>query len=112
MSNSRHHRDTGVRNGTYHDLFVETPEIFQRSSASPNNDDIHRTQLVQGSERFRNLPSCTLPLDLNRGNNNVEYWPATPQDSQDIPNGCARQSCDDTHGPRKWRNQLLSILIE
>ena len=48
MADSRHHWNMGSCNGPHHDLFVETPEIFQRSSASPDNDDIHKIQFVQG----------------------------------------------------------------
>ena len=42
----------------------------------------------------------------------MERWPASPKNSQDIPNGCTGQRCNDTHHPRKCRDRLLSVLIE
>jgi hypothetical protein len=84
VAHRAHDRHRGAKNCPGHDLFVETPEIFQRSPSTTSQDQVHAIEgggLLQGSG---NLVLSPFPLHSSGDHDHVYPGKSPPQNPQHV----------------------------
>ena len=79
------HAHAAARHGARNDLFIEWPEIFQRSSAAADEDHVVEVPPREVLEGSGNLPPRGGPLHPYRVNLQGDSFEPAPEDIEDVP---------------------------
>ena len=85
------------------DLLVERPEIFDRSTAAPDDHDVNRGYLPDRGNRGGNLERRTFSLDAGWTNDDVRVGVAAAQHVNDVADRRSIEGRDDPDLPRAVR---------
>src|SRR6266513_6466543 len=92
-------------------LAVERPEVFDRSSAAGDNQNIHR-QSGDAIERRAHGSLGFGSLDLRRDDDQLGNRPAAADDRLDVAQRGAIRTRDDGDAAREWRQTAFARRIE
>src|SRR4051794_12095140 len=105
-------RDGAGRDGARDRFLVERPEIFERSSAAADEDDVVQLPAREVPDRDRDLSRGISALHADRINLHLQPLEAAPENVEDVANRSAGRAGDDGDPLRQHRNRLLSRRIE
>ena len=89
MSDAGDRRDRAVRHGAGDDFFVERPQIFERSSAATDQDDVVHLPARQMTNGCGDFARRRRSLHAHGINLHGQTVVAAPQDVEDVANGRA-----------------------
>src|SRR5262249_6030550 len=90
-------------------LFVERPEVFERSAAAREDDDLYARHSRQLTQSLRDLGGGAVALHAGRADDDVHVRVASAQDLDDIAHGGAVERRDDADFPRQERQRTLAL---
>ncbi len=91
MAHRRYHRLARPEDGPCDHLFIERPQVLQRSAATPDNDHIDVLQVVQNLNRPGNLCRSSCPLHPGWRKQYVQILISSLEHPQDILNSGTRR---------------------
>ena len=112
MADTRNNRNPRLKNSPNCFLFVESPEIFDRTAASTNNQHIQIGPLIGQSNVVSNLSCSPNSLHFCRIKDNLHSRKATADRRDNIPNDRSAGTGYNTDFLRKLGQALLEFLLK
>ena len=86
VAHRRDYGNPGEVDGSGDLLLVEGPQVFHRSSAAPDNDEVYLGNSVEGLDAGGNFLGGSLPLNFGRKQQRGDRLATSTQRSQDVVN--------------------------
>ena len=112
MADTRNNRNPGLKNSPNRFLFIESPEIFDRTATSANNQYIQIRPLIGQSDVVSNLSCSTISLHFCRIKDNLHSRKATADRRDNIPNDRSAGTGYNTDFLRKLGQDLLEFILK
>ena len=112
MANTRNNRNPRLKNSSNRFLFVESPEIFDRTATSTNNQYIQIRPLIGQSDMVSNLRCSTISLHFCRIKDNLHSRKATADRRDNIPNDRSAGTGYNTDFLRKLGQGLFEFFLK
>ena len=112
MADTRNNRNSRLKNSPNCFLFVESPEIFDRTATSTNNQYIQIRPLIGQSDMVSNLRCSTISLHFCRIKNNLHSRKATADRRDNIPNNRSAGASYNTDFLRKLGKRLFEFILK
>ena len=112
MADTRDNRNPRLKNSPYCFLFVESPEIFDRTATSTNNQHIQIRPLIGQSDVVSNLSCSPIPLHLGRIKDNLHSRKATADRRDNISDDRSAGTGYDADFLRKLWQGLLEFVLK
>ncbi len=109
---AENHRYRDSRDRPRHDLFVERPQILDRSAAAPDDDDVHPRHAPDLAQRARDFRRGVLALHAGRADDEVRVRIAPPEHLDDVADRGAVERRDNADLARQRRQRPLARRIE
>ena len=105
------HRHPALKNRTRNDLFIECPQILDRSASAPHDHNIH-ILFFQHPDSLHDTFRCAFPLHLGRTEDQLYIRISSGGNIDDIPHRSSRRCRHDPDFFYKLRNRPLVLLCE
>ena len=112
MADTRNNRNPRLKNGPNCFLFVESPEIFDRTTASTNNQYIQIRPLIGQSDVVSNLSCSTISLHFCRIKDNLHSRKATADRRDNVSDDRSAGTGYNTDFLRKLGQGLLEFILK
>src|SRR5437867_1584681 len=112
VADGRHHGRLGAGDGARDDLFVEGPEIFERSAAAADDDDVDVAERVEVAQPLRDLLGGAVALHAGGRDHDVQLAEAAADHAQHVADRRAAQRRHHADLSREARQLALARLIE
>src|SRR5579862_4001993 len=112
MANSADNGDLRVKDCRCDGFFIEGPKIFQTSSPTSYNENIGELELIKLRDGLGDLSGCTLSLDLDGIENEMEFGKAASENMQYVLDHRAGGRGHNPDGLRVFRKSLFACFIK
>ena len=106
------HRGEAAGHGADHRLVRERQQVFDRTAASGDDDDVDRRVTVEAGDRVDDLADRVHSLDSDVLNPKTHGWPTDSSILEDVMLGGRGAAADQSDGPREERQRPFATHLE